>query len=47
MLRNMGHTTGIDLPALIEVASWAEGVFNRQLPGQLMRAGPFPEIARA
>lgn len=46
MLRNMGIETGIDLNALIEVAKWVEGFFDHPLPGQVMKAGLFPEIAR-
>ena len=45
MLRNMGYETGIDLDALIGVARWTEGFFDEPLPGQVMKAGLFPEVA--
>lgn len=45
MLRNMGYETGIDLNALIHVARWVEPFFGRPLPGQVMKAGLFPEVA--
>ena len=48
VLRNMGYETGIDLPQLIDVAAWVEGYFDNPLPGQVMKAGLFPDdvIAR-
>ncbi|MEK9678887.1 MAG: hydroxymethylglutaryl-CoA lyase [Rhodospirillaceae bacterium] len=45
MLRNMGYETGIDLEALIDVATWVESFFEAPLPGQVMKAGLFPEVA--
>ena len=45
MLRNMGYDTGIDLESLIGVAKWAESFFETPLPGQVMKAGLFPEVA--
>jgi len=45
MLRNMGFETGIDINAYVEIASWAEGFFEASLPGQIMKAGLFPETA--
>ena len=47
MLRNMGLETGIDLAALIAVAQWAEGFFDAPLPGQVMKAGAFPEVVQS
>ncbi len=47
MLRNMGYETGIDLEALIDVANWVESFFEAPLPGQVMKAGLFPEVAHA
>ncbi len=47
MLRNMGYETGIDIEALIEVAQWTEGFFDTPLPGQIMKAGLFPESAKS
>ncbi len=43
MLRQMGYQTGIDLEALIDVAEWTETIFGTPLPGQVMKAGLFPE----
>ena len=45
LLRNMGYDTGINLDALIEVAEWTQGYFDAPLPGQVMKAGLFPEVA--
>jgi hydroxymethylglutaryl-CoA lyase len=47
MLRQMGYETGIDLDALMDVANWLEGYFPAPLPGQIMKAGLFPEVAKA
>ncbi len=46
LLRNMGYDTGIDLDASIAVAEWTEGFFDAPLPGQVMKAGLFPEVAQ-
>ena len=40
LLHEMGYQTGIDLEALCGVARGVEQVVGRQLPGQVMRAGP-------
>jgi isopropylmalate/homocitrate/citramalate synthase len=45
MLHGEGVDTGIDLDALIDVASWLEGELGRQLPGQVYRAGTFEPVA--
>jgi isopropylmalate/homocitrate/citramalate synthase len=45
MLNGEGVETGIDLDALISVAEWLEGVLERQLPGQVYRAGTFTPVA--
>jgi hypothetical protein len=39
----MDYETGVDLSGLIEVANWVEGHFDDPLPGQLMKAGIFPD----
>ena len=39
MLEGEGAETGIDLDALIGVASWLESILGRELPGQVYRAG--------
>jgi hydroxymethylglutaryl-CoA lyase len=40
MLHEMGYTTGIDLERLIDVARLAQTILGRELPGQVMKAGP-------
>jgi hydroxymethylglutaryl-CoA lyase len=40
LLEESGFDTGVDLPALIEVARHVESVIGRPLPGQVMKAGP-------
>ncbi len=40
MVEDMGVATGVDLEALIEVARAAERMVGRQLPSQVLRAGP-------
>ncbi len=40
MMHEMGIGTGINLAALIEVARDVERVMGRELPGQVMKAGP-------
>jgi isopropylmalate/homocitrate/citramalate synthase len=44
MLAGEGVETGIDLDTLIGVAEWLEGVLERQLPGQVYRAGTFAPV---
>jgi (R)-citramalyl-CoA lyase len=41
LLHNMGYQTGIDLDALIEVATWLARQLDKELPGQLHKAGNF------
>jgi (R)-citramalyl-CoA lyase len=41
LLHNMGYTTGIDLDALIEIATWLARQLDKELPGQLHKAGNF------
>lgn len=45
MLHGEGVETGIDLDALVSVARWLEGVLERELPGQVYRAGTFAPVA--
>ncbi len=45
MLHGEGIETGIDLDELISVAEWLEGVLERQLEGQIYRAGTFAPVA--
>lgn len=46
LLRNMGYETGVDVDAVIEVARWVETSFDARLPGQVMKAGLFPESVK-
>jgi isopropylmalate/homocitrate/citramalate synthase len=41
LLHGMGHETGIDLDALIEVAGWMAEHLGKELPGQVYKAGNF------
>jgi isopropylmalate/homocitrate/citramalate synthase len=41
LLHNMGYDTGIDLDALIEVAAWLAQQLDKELPGQVHKAGNF------
>jgi len=45
LLHGEGVETGVDLEALISVASWLEGILERQLEGQVYRAGTFAPVA--
>jgi isopropylmalate/homocitrate/citramalate synthase len=45
LLHGMGHETGIDLDALIEVAGWMAQQLGKELPGQVYRAGSFEPVA--
>jgi hydroxymethylglutaryl-CoA lyase/(R)-citramalyl-CoA lyase len=45
LLHGEGVQTGIDLDMMIGVAEWLEGVLERQLPGQVYRAGAFAPVA--
>jgi len=45
MLHGEGIETGVDLDELISVAEWLEGVLERQLDGQVYRAGTFAPVA--
>jgi hydroxymethylglutaryl-CoA lyase len=40
MLEDMGIATGVDLAALMECAQLAEELVGRELPSQVLRAGP-------
>ena len=41
LLHNMGYETGIDLDALIDVATWLASQLDRVLPGRVHKAGNF------
>jgi hydroxymethylglutaryl-CoA lyase/(R)-citramalyl-CoA lyase len=45
LLSGEGIETGIDLDALIGIAAWLEELLERQLPGQVYRAGTFAPVA--
>jgi hydroxymethylglutaryl-CoA lyase len=47
MLHEMGYQTGIDLERLIEVARLAQRIIGRELPGQVMKAGPRAQLHAA
>ena len=40
MVEDMGVATGIDLDAMIAAAAEAEGIVGRELPSQVLQAGP-------
>ncbi len=40
MVEDMGVATGVDLEAMISAAAEAERIIGRQLPSQVLRAGP-------
>jgi hydroxymethylglutaryl-CoA lyase len=40
MLHEMGHETGVDLPALVAAAAEAQRVLGRPLGSHVLRAGP-------
>ena len=44
MLEGEGVDTGVDLPALIDVTRWLEGLLGRSFPGNVHRAGPFVPV---
>ncbi len=45
LLHGEGVETGVDLGALVEVAVWLGGALERELPGQVHRAGVFAPVA--
>ena len=47
MLERMGVDTGVDLDALLDVASWIQTQLGRPVPGMLLKAGRFPRAARS
>jgi hydroxymethylglutaryl-CoA lyase len=47
MLHRMDVATGLDLPALLDAASWLQTRIGRPLPAMLGRAGLFPPTRRA
>jgi hydroxymethylglutaryl-CoA lyase len=47
MLHEMGLSTGIDVERLIEVAALAQRILGRELPGQVMKAGPRSKLHAA
>lgn len=44
-LHGMGHETGIDLDALIEVAGWLSEQLGKELPGRVHKAGAFAPVS--
>jgi len=47
MLERMGVSTGLSVPALIEVSHWLEAQLGRGVPALLGRAGVFPPREQA
>jgi hydroxymethylglutaryl-CoA lyase len=47
MVEDMGVDTGIDLAAMIDAAAAAEQIIGRELPSQVLRAGPRSRIVEA
>ena len=47
MVEDMGVGTGVDLAAMIEAAAAAERIVGRELPSQVLRAGPRTRIIPA
>jgi hydroxymethylglutaryl-CoA lyase len=47
MLHEMGLSTGVDLDRLIDVARLAQQILGRELPGQVMKAGPRSQLHAA
>jgi len=45
LLHGMGYETGIDLEAMIGVASWMAEQLGKELPGQVYKAGSFEPAA--
>ena len=45
MLGRMDQAGGVSIPSLIETAGWLEGLLGKELPGMVMKAGPFPASA--
>jgi isopropylmalate/homocitrate/citramalate synthase len=43
MLHHMGVVTSVNLDALIEIAQWLSSKLDRTLPGQVHRAGTWPD----
>ena len=41
LLHGMGYETGVDLDALIDVAAWLAQQLDKELPGQVYKAGNF------
>ena len=47
MVEDMGVDTGVDLAAMIDAAAAAEQIIGRELPSQVLRAGPRSRIIEA
>ena len=45
LLHGMGHETGIDLEAMIQVSAWMAEQLGKELPGQVYKAGNFEPVA--
>ncbi len=47
MLQRMGVQTGVDLSALIATSQWLQQTLAHDVPGMLVKAGPFPRTTSA
>ncbi len=45
LLHGMGHETGLNIGALIEVAAWMSEQLGEEMPGQVYKAGTFEPVA--
>ncbi len=46
MLEGMGIDTGVDLPKLVECSNTVRGLLDREVPGQVMKAGIVPWLKK-
>ena len=46
LLHGMGHETGADIEDLMEIAVWMEEQLEKELPGQVYKAGVFEPVTR-
>jgi hypothetical protein len=47
MLQRSDFSTGVTLERLIDTGKWLQEQLGRPVPGLLVKAGPFPRVARA
>jgi (R)-citramalyl-CoA lyase len=44
LLHGMGYETGVDIEDLMEIAAWMEEQLEKELPGQVYKAGVFEPV---